>query len=486
MLYDANAIFGDTPNFGEMVETAPEVVGAKEVVDAESIIPKNSRLTELLDAIEKVNFMQYFEDMGISEPKQKHYLVAIIEKLLEHAKAHRWDLIKQGDFIYFYNGTHWANIPADSVKAFLSLSAIKMGFMEIEAKGYEFRDKLYKQFLALAHFEEPTHGDKVLINLLNGTFEVNNGKAKLREHRREDFLTYVLPFAYKEEATSPRFQSYLDEVLPDTESQTILKEFCGYIFTKHLKLEKMLVLHGSGANGKSVFLDVLGALLGRENISNYSLASLKEEHNRAMLKDKLTNWGYEIHGSLESDTFKALASGEPIQARLKYGNSFMMTDYAKLAFNANTLPKEIEHNEAYFRRFLIISFDVTIPEHKRNANLAKEIVSEELEGVFKWIVGGLGRILKQKRFSDCRRSKDALEAYKKESDTVALFVEENEWEKSTERKTYTKFLYEKYGEFCKEGGFRALNIRHFSGRLKHLGFEHIKSNGFNGFYICQT
>jgi len=56
MLYDANTVFGDAPNFGEMIETAPEVSGAKEVVDAESIIPKNSRLTELLDAFEKGNF----------------------------------------------------------------------------------------------------------------------------------------------------------------------------------------------------------------------------------------------------------------------------------------------------------------------------------------------------------------------------------------------------------------------------------------------
>ena len=106
---------------------------------------------------------------------------------------------------------------------------------------------------------------------------------------------------------------------------------------KFAKLEKCLLLFGAGANGKSVLFEVINSLLGSNNISNLSLGNLKEEHNRALIKNKLLNYGSEIRGNIEADIFKQLVSGEPIQARLKYGNTFIMRNYAKLAFNTRPL-----------------------------------------------------------------------------------------------------------------------------------------------------
>ena len=440
-------------------------------------------LERLLVTIVPVHFEVYFKHNTIVEPKQKHYLVAVIENLLDVAKDQKWDLVKQGDFRYFFNGNYWQGVSREDTKRFLMQVAIKQGYSEIESKGYEFLDKLFKQFIALAHLETKTKNiNKVMINLQNGTFEVGSS-IKLREFDKADFLTYQLPFSYNKNATAPKFTEFLNYVLPDNGCQKLLQEYCGYIFTKNLKLEKCLILYGTGANGKSVIVDIMNALLGVQNVTNYSLASLSQEHNRANIKDVLVNWGYEIHGNLDSDTFKNLTSGEPIQARLKYGNSFMMTDYAKLAFNANSLPKDVEHNEAFYRRFMIIPFEVTIPEGKRDANLAKDIITNELEGVFNWIVEGLKRLVDQKSFSSSAKSKDALEAYKKESDTVALFIDDSGYKSSLEKKSATKLLFAEYIQFCKDNGFRSLNIRNFSRRLQFLGFEYIKSNGFTGFYM---
>jgi putative DNA primase/helicase len=75
-----------------------------------------------------------------------------------------------------------------------------------------------------------------------------------------------------------------------------------------------------------------------------------------------------------------------------------MTDYAKLIFNCNELPKDVEQTEAYFRRFLIIPFNVTIPEHEQDKELAKKIIDNELSGVFNWVLSGLKRLLMQQRF----------------------------------------------------------------------------------------
>ncbi len=111
------------------------------------------------------------------------------------------------------------------------------------------------------------------------------------------------------------------------------------------------------ANGKSVFFEVVNSLLGgEENVSSYSLQSLTNDNGyfRAMLGNKLVNYASEINGNLETAIFKQLVSGEPVEARLPYGEPFTLTNYAKLIFNCNELPKDVEQSNAYFRRFLII------------------------------------------------------------------------------------------------------------------------------------
>src|SRR5205085_8900623 len=190
----------------------------------------------------------------------------------------------------------------------------------------------------------------------------------------------------------PLWQKFLDEVLPDETRQMVLAEYIGYVFTR-LKLEKTLMLYGRGANGKSVVFDVINALLGAENVANYSLASLSHEYHRAKLANKLLNYSSEISTRLEADIFKRLTSGEPVDARLPYGQPFIMSRYARLLFNCNELPRDVEHTEAFFRRYLILPFDVTMPEDQQDKRLAEKIIKSELSGVFNWVLEGLQRLL---------------------------------------------------------------------------------------------
>jgi putative DNA primase/helicase len=366
--------------------------------------------------------------------------------------------------------------------------AQRQGVQPFEAKHYEFRDKLYKQFLALAGFKtpEPTNG-KALINLLNGTFEITAESQELRGFKASDFLRHQLQFKYDKDATAPKFQAYLDRVLPDKELQDIVAEYFGYVFTRKLKLEKALLLYGSGANGKSVLFDVMNALLGRENTANYSLADLMEEHHRAQIAHKLLNYGSEINAAVTKDIFKILVSGEVIMARLKYGNSFLMEDYAKLCFNCNELPKDIEQNEAYFRRLLIIPFRVTIPEAEQDKELAQKIIADELSGVFNWVLGGLRRLLKQKKFTDSKAVRDMLDEYKRESDSVACWLRDENWGPdpySPEHTTTLKVLHMSYQAYCREAGHKPLGRNNFKKRLTHNRIVEAPYGGYSQeFYI---
>jgi putative DNA primase/helicase len=359
---------------------------------------------------------------------EDHYLVLAIESIIKFAKENKWDLCKNQDFIYIYNGAYWKHIDKGDFQCFLGKAAEKMGVPKFKAKVFHFNEKLMKQFLHAAHLPTPEpNKDNVLINLLNGTFEITPDGTKLRPFNRKDFITYQLPFEYNPTAETPIFTKFLNRVLPDEERQRVLSEFMGYIFIKHggkLKLDSALILHGGGANGKSVFYEILRAMLGIENVSTYSLQELTDSsgYYRAMIGNKLLNYASEISGKLEIDMFKKMVSGEQMTARLPYGKPMELNNYAKFVFNCNELPKDVEHTNAFFRRWIIIPFDVTIPKAEQDSELHTKIIDSELSGVFNWVLDGLNRLLIQKRFSVCEAAEQALEQYKTESNSVQMFL----------------------------------------------------------------
>ena len=330
-------------------------------------------------------------------------------------------------------------------------------------------------------FEVNDSKKKTLINLLNGTFEIDGYKMKLRKPEKEDFLTYQLPFKYDKSAECPMFDDYLNTVLPDKNNQSILMEYLGYIFVRNkaLKLEKSLILYGTGANGKSVLFDILNAMLGgSKNVSNFSLQNLTNENGyyRAMLSDKLVNYASEINGKMDVSIFKQLVSGEPVDARLPYGEPFTLTNYGKLIFNCNQLPTSVENTHAFFRRFLIIPFEVTIPKEKQHKQLARKIIKSELSGVLNRVLEGLRRIMEQKSFTESESSDAMLNNYIKESNSVAQFIEEEGYEKSVDDIIPFTKLFEEYRTYCFNNNLSVVSNRIFNKNIRNLNFEIVRRN----------
>jgi putative DNA primase/helicase len=443
------------------------------------------RLSEETDEDEKEKIEAKIKQLRVTN-RQKY--VVIVEELLKLATLRQWGICKNAAFVYLYNGAYWNELDKEILQKFLGDSAERMEFPKYDARQYIVRENLFKQFLATGFQAMPENNDKILINLKNGTFEIDKqGKGILRTTNKADFLKYQLPFAYNPDATCPIFQRYLDVSLPDKVAQNVLAEYIGYVFAPNLKLEKALILYGSGANGKSVFFDIISALLGTQNVSSYSIDTLCEQNGyyRAMIANKLINYSSEIGKRFEVDKFKQLCSGEPVEARLPYGEPFQIRNYARLVFNANQLPKDTEQTNAYFRRFLIIPFSVTIPPEQQDIELSKKIIDNELSGVFNWVLCGLDRIIKQKGFSKCDAAERELEQYRRESDSVEMFVEENEYQKSVNNSKQLKDLYSEYRNYCFDVGNRTCSLKTFSQRLKDKGFEVVKGAGARIIYIEQ-
>ncbi len=421
---------------------------------------------------------------------EKHLIILPVEQVQLLAEQHNWGLCKNLAFVYIYNGAYWTKVEAQVLQKFLGEAAEKMGAGIYRSRYFEYRTKIEKQFICTAYLPTPEPPkNSVLINLRNGTFELTPSGNRLRLFNREDFITYQLPFEYNPEAKSPLFEKFLDHVLPDKDRQRVLAEFLGYIFvrTDYLKLEKALLLYGTGANGKSVFYDIVNALLGPENVSSFTLENLtqKEGYYRAMIADKLVNYASEISDRANASYVKQLASGEDTDGRLPYGEPFIVKNYAKLIFNLNQLPRDVEHTNAYFRRLLIVPFEVTIPEEDQDKQLAKKIIESELSGVFNWVLQGLDRVLQNKAFTDCLAINQAREEYAVNSDNVRLFIDDNNYTPSPEHWLLIKDLYIAYRSYCIEDGNKPLNKHNFIKRLRSLKIVIEKRNiGYVAFIIA--
>jgi putative DNA primase/helicase len=503
------------PQFDDLINSEVLKAHIKELVKGKEPLPHPEILNQLIEQFEILDFdVLVFPQIAqlkvkLKDPKlsgderkeinkqldrlrlnTKHLLVLTIENVLNEAKKHRWDLCKNQDFIYLFNGAFWVNIDKETFQKFLGESAEKMGVPQYSARYFQFREQLFKQFLATAYLPTPEPlENSVLINLLNGTFEISPNGTQLRPFNSKDFITYQLPFEYNPQAEAPIFQNYLNKVLPEKEKQQILAEYLGFVFIKHgskvLKEEKALILYGAGANGKSVFFEIVNALLGTENISSHSLQDLTNDNGyyRAMIANKLVNYASEINGKLEASIFKQIVSGEPITARLPYGQPMQLRQYAKLIFNCNELPKDVEHTNAYFRRFLIVPFDVTIPEQEQDKQLHSKIIENELSGVFNWVLDGLHRLLAQKRFTQCEAVVSAVEQYKTQSDSVKLFIQDNNYNNSPNKYELIKDLYSEYRIFCIDDGFKPVNKQNFIKRLQGFGVVIEKRNIGNVAYL---
>jgi putative DNA primase/helicase len=449
-------------------------------------------LQALLHHIEPVDFRAAVPLAdGRESLKQKHYLVTVVRTVLDLAKAHGHDLRQRHQTVYVYTGTHWEQLAADELRLFLREAAERMGVASIDARYHLFTKHLLDQFLSDSYRPLPTPTtDTVKVNLRNGTLVVNAQGQSLQDFDPEDFLTYQLPYAYDPAATAPLFQRFLDRVLPDASCQRILAEYLGYVFVRGrtLKLEKVLLLYGSGANGKSVFFEIMQALLGAENLCSYSLESLTTgpAYARANLGGKLVNYISELSGKYDANVFKQLASGEPVEARLPYGQPFLLEDYAKFIANCNELPQDVEHTNAYFRRFLIVPFSVTIPEAERNPQLAATITATELPGILNWVLAGLQRLLSQGKFSPCEPAQELLDTYQKESDSVRQFLEEEGYQADPEHFITHKEFFAGYRLYCSEFGYKPVSYKNFRKRVEQAGIAaHRKASGW-GFRAVKT
>lgn len=427
--------------------------------------------------------------------KLKRYEPAIMVKysiavkyLLQVACECGHDLIYMNGLVYCYNGRYWENIKGEIAKAFLAEVMTKTGINEYQMLRAKAQKDLYSQFTSYAYYSsnDMYKNDTVVINLKSKAFCCRDGKYEFRDFDKNDMLTYCLDFDYDPEAKMEDFQKFLDRVLPNKDMQRVLAEYCAYILTKNLKLEKALILLGAGANGKSTFSDIFAALLGRKkNVCYNSLNDLCDPkgYYRTELSNYLLNFCSEFSTNYDAQVLKQLISTEEITARSVFKEPVTISNYCKFIFNANVIgKKDLEQSYGFRRRLLILPFNVTIPESERDPELANKIIKKELSGIFNWVLDGLQRILKNKRFSITPQIEAVADEFERDSDSVALFMQECRYVNDATSKILLKKLFEEYFDYCNdELKMKPVSKPEFKRRLRdNLNFG-IKEHGTNNY-----
>ena len=452
---------------------------------AEANTPKSKVISSIIDSVGYVSIKQVCIQLGWNGgeneyPKQKHAIAAASYAILDAAKNRHWNLTYKDACFYLYSGTHWQPIDDESIRHILKVLIVKFGYPEIESRSIEFIKKLFEQFVHDASVLQLDYEKQSLINLQNGTLKLSQNGATLHPFNTKDFATHQLDFDYNPQAKNDLWQSYLDDVLPDKDTQKTLQQMAGYLFVKDLKLELVFLLYGEGCNGKSVFQEVITGVIGHENVSSYSLEDLTKDtgYCRVKIANKIVNYGTDISmQSLKNDAFKVLASGEPIPAREIYRSNFEMRDYAKLIFNINKIDNaNVEHTTGYFRRFLFLPFMVTIQDDKKDPDLHKKILSNKA-GVLNWMIEGVNEVVKNRGIFVSAECEEFKKQFIKECDNVSMF-EEHFIKPNLSSDFYTMTLddaYKDYVGFLVGSGYKGtLSKINFSRRMVAIGFEKLR------------
>ncbi len=198
--------------------------------------------------------------------------------------------------------------------------------------------------------------DHMLLNVENGTTELRTGQ--LRPHRRADLLTKLAPVTYDATAACPRWDSFLEEILPSAELRAFVRRMIGYALTGDVSEQSLFIAHGGGANGKSVFLETIKSMLG-----DYAQAAAKETFTPARDSDKVPNdlasmAGARLVAVVETDEdrrldealVKAITGGDEVRARFMRAEWFSYKPTAKPILVTNHKPNVRGDDYATWRR----------------------------------------------------------------------------------------------------------------------------------------
>ncbi|MCZ6625864.1 MAG: phage/plasmid primase, P4 family, partial [Deltaproteobacteria bacterium] len=235
--------------------------------------------------------------------------------------------------------------------------------------------------------------DSWLLNVMNGTLDLRTGG--LRPHRQEDLITKLAPGHYDPTATCPTWDSFLDRIFDGNKGIiTFLQRAVGYGLTGDVSEQVLFLLYGTGANGKSTFLNAIREALGeyaKQAAPDLLVAKRGVSHPTEIADIVgcrfLTSIEVEDGRRLAEALVKQITGGDPIKGRFMNKDFFEFMPTHKIFMAVNHKPVIRGTDSAIWRRIRLVPFTVTFPEDEQDKKLPEKLKAE-LPGIFNWTVQG--------------------------------------------------------------------------------------------------
>lgn len=325
-----------------------------------------------------------------------------------------------------------------------------------------------------------------LLNVLNGTIDLKTGN--LRPHDRSDMITKLIPVKYDPNARAPKWKTFLDRIM-DGRVDVIeyLQRAVGYSLTGDIGEQVFLVLHGTGANGKSTFLQaLLHVFADYGHTAGFATFITGRNSNEGgdLPRSDIADLAWKrfvcaiesnADAKLDETTIKRLTGGDSITVRRLYQEPFTFLPTAKIWLAVNHKPRIHGTDEAIWRRVHLVPFEVVIPQQERDTELLAKLKEEEA-GILMWAIEGCLKWQKQ-RLAPPPAVLLAQQQWREDADPLNGFI--GEWaEIDHASKVKCQDLRKAYDAFAIEVGEGPLGDRAFWTRLDERGL--IRNRGAKG------
>lgn len=328
--------------------------------------------------------------------------------------------------------------------------------------------------------------DPWLLNCMNGVLDLRT--ATFRPHNPADLLMKQVPVAYDPNAQCPTWDTFLAQAMEPHPAQIkFLQRAVGYSLTGDIREEVFFLLHGGGGNGKGTFTETLESLFAEygQQAEMRMLMVRRSDSDASPDIARLAGVRAVFAGESEDGArfneakVKTLTGGDTLTGRFLFQNPFQFRPSHKLWLATNHRPAIRGTDEGFWRRILLIPFDVTFRGERKDPTLKRKL-RNELSGILAWAVRGCLE-WQCDGLGVPTDIADATSEYRAEMDTLATFLTDR-CEEGKNCFVTSQDLYKAYREWCEENGERYEPQNGFGVRLKARGYTDAKRSGSRGWY----
>ena len=320
----------------------------------------------------------------------------------------------------------------------------------------------------------------LLLNMENGTLNLDTGE--LHEHRKENLITKVCNVKHDPDAKSPLWESFVREILLDNEELiSYVQRACGSMLTADTSDQVLFFFLGTGANGKSTFLNVLQRIMGtygrqaapellatkRNGESQHPTGIADLQGARFVVSAEIERGAY-----LSEALVKQLTGEDLLKARFMRQDFFEFRASHHIFIAANHKPIIRGNDDGIWRRIHLIPFDLTVPPEDRDRALQGKLL-EESSGILNWLVEGC-RKWREDGLNPPEIVLEKTQEYRSSMDLLKEFLE-SYCTVAPPQECLAKDLYAAYLEWAAEHDEIPVKRRLFNMMLDERGFGRRRS-----------